>query len=267
MRLLVTNIQRFSLHDGPGIRTTVFLKGCTLHCPWCCNPENIAPFKQYYYRKKNCITKDGKCAYGACPFAKTADVKTALSQVTEQIQRQCKSGAIGEYGKWYEPEELVREVMRDAPFWGESGGVTFSGGEPLMQMDALEPALAMLKSRGVDLCAETALYVPAGAAAKATACFDELFVDVKLLDKERARSVLGGDLELYLNNLHTVLQSGIPVCLRHPQIKGYTDDPETAREIGQLLAKYPQCKYQVLEEHYLGEEKLASLGGASSSGK
>ncbi len=260
MKLLVTNIQRFSLHDGPGIRTTVFLKGCTLHCPWCCNPENIQPRKQYYYQKKKCIAANGSCAYGDCPFAISTDVKTGLSRLTRQQFLQCKSGALGEYGEWYEPAELVKEVMRDAPFWGDDGGVTFSGGEPLMQMDALEPALALLKRCGVNLCAETALYVPTSAVLKAMKYFDKLFVDVKLLDKNRARSVLGGDLELYLENLHTVLESGVSVSLRHPLIKGYTDDIATERAIHELLTHYPSCEYQILSEHHLGDEKRLSVG-------
>lgn len=261
MRLLVTNIQRFCLHDGPGIRTTVFLKGCTLHCPWCCNPENIAAQPQYYFQAKKCIAQSGRCPYGACPFAGSgSSVKEALAQLTQQQQQQCKSGALGIYGRGYTAQELYAELMKDAPFWGREGGVTFSGGEPLMQMEALESVLAALKQNGVDLCAETALYVPLEAVKAAVRYFDQLYVDVKLLDAERVRSVLGGDLELYLRNLDILAASGRTVCLRHPQIKGYTDDAETENAIGKLLKKYPAFEYQILEEHHLGDEKYISLG-------
>lgn len=260
MKLLVTNIQRFSLHDGPGIRTTVFMKGCTLHCPWCCNPENISPHKQYYFQEKKCIAKAGSCAYGRCPFVYVRDVRKCLSQLTEKEFRQCKSGAIGEYGRWYGAEELTVELMSDAPFWGRTGGVTFSGGEPLLQMSALEEVAGCLKKKGINLCVETSLYVPMEFVEKAVCLFDELYIDIKLLDRKRVKQILGGDIELYLQNLNIVFRSGLPVCLRHPQIRGYTDDPETESLIQSLLDKYPSFSYQVLEEHHLGDEKNRTLG-------
>lgn len=260
MRLLVTNIQRFCLHDGPGIRTTVFLKGCTLHCPWCCNPENIAAQPQYYFQAKKCIAQNGRCPYGSCPFAGGGSVQENLAHLTQQQQRQCKSGALGIYGRWYTAEELYAGLMKDKPFWGREGGVTFSGGEPLLQMEALESVLAVLKQEGVDLCAETALYVPPGAVKTAVRYFDELYVDIKLLDAERVRSVLGGNLELYQRNLDLLAANGRNVCLRHPQIKGYTDDPATQAAIQSLRQRYPQFQYQVLEEHHLGDEKRKTLG-------
>ncbi len=260
MRLLVTNIQRFSLHDGPGIRTTVFLKGCTLHCPWCCNPENIIPQKQFFFRKEKCIAKDGFCKYGDCPFAFGRKVGESLSRLTEQNLLQCRSGALGEYGKWYEAVELKKKLISDKRFWGDTGGVTFSGGEPLCQMDALEEVLVALKKDGVNLCAETALFVSTETVEKAVCLFDEFYVDVKLLDDKRVRKILGGDLALYLKNLDIICHSGRHVYLRHPQIKGYTDDLETERAIQKLLIKYPEFQYQVLEEHHLGDEKYKTLG-------
>lgn len=260
MNLLVTNIQRFSLHDGPGIRTTVFLKGCTLHCPWCCNPENISSLKQYYFQEKKCIAKDGSCAYGRCPFAYVRDVRKCLSQLTEKEFRQCKSGAIGEYGRWYKAGELVEELMRDVEFWQQNGGVTFSGGEPLLQMDALKDVLIELKQSGINLCVETSLFVPSEVVYEAVDYFDEWYVDIKLLDKERVRGVLGGNLDLYLKNLGIVFQKRRgPICLRHPQIKGYTNDLATENAIQKIIEKIPNCEYQVLKEHHLGDEKRKTL--------
>lgn len=260
MKLLVTNIQHFCLHDGPGIRTTVFLKGCSLHCPWCCNPENISFKPQFYYQKSKCIADKGKCPYGICVFTDKVATEEKLQNLSLEEANYCKSGAIGQHGQWYDPEELYSELLQDEAFWDENGGITFSGGEALMQIDALEPVLEMLKKKGINLCIETALYVPEKAVRVAMEYFDRFYVDVKLLDRVRCKKILGGDLNLYLKNLQIIAESEIPVCLRHPQIKGYTDDQRTATEIDELRKRYPNMLFELLQEHYLGDEKYITLG-------
>ena len=262
MKLLVTNIQRFSLHDGPGIRTTVFLKGCSLHCPWCCNPENLSFQPQFFYRKKQCVAINGKCPYGECVLADQLVTPEKLDTLTEEDKNRCKSGAIGIYGRWYTEDELYSELMKDEPFWGKDGGITFSGGESLLQWDALAGLLDRLKKNGTHLCVETSLFIPHEIVLKALALIDHWIVDVKLLDEERVRRVLGGDEKLYLQNFEAVVGSGRTVWVRHPRIKGYTDDKETESAIQMLLQQYPNLEYQALEEHHLGSEKYASLGAA-----
>lgn len=260
MKLLVTNIQRFSLHDGPGIRTTVFLKGCSLRCPWCCNPENLSFRPQFFYRKKQCIATNGRCGYGECTLVDQTATREKLEALTDVNRERCLSGAIGIYGQWYTEDTLYAELIKDATFWGKEGGITFSGGESLLQWDALESLAERLKQNGTHLCVETSLFIPHEIVLKALALIDHWIVDVKLLDEERVKLVLGGDLKLYLNNLDTVAKSGRTVWLRHPQIKGYTDDVETQNAIQMLLRSYSNFTYQVLEEHHLGDEKYASLG-------
>ena len=260
MKLLVTNIQRFCLHDGPGIRTTVFLKGCSLHCPWCCNPENISYQPQFYCQKRKCIADNGVCPYGTCTFADQVVTPQKLMSLTSEDVERCKSGAIGIYGKWYTEGELYTELMKDAMFWGKEGGVTFSGGESLLQWDALRGLLERLKSSGTHLCVETSLFIPCEIVLKALELIDHWIVDIKLLDEERTKQVLGGDVTLYFRNLDAVAHSGRTVWLRHPRIKGYTDDKKTENAIQMLLQKYPSFVYQVLEGHHLGDEKYASLG-------
>ena len=260
MKLLVTNIQRFSLHDGPGIRTTVFLKGCSLHCPWCCNPENLSFQPQFFYRKKQCVAINGKCPYGECVLADQLVTPEKLDTLTEEDKNRCKSGAIGIYGQWYTEDELHDELMKDAPFWGKEGGITFSGGESLLQWDALEGLAERLKQNRTHLCVETSLFLPHETVLKALALIDHWIVDVKLLDSERVREILGGDEGLYYRNLEAVARSDRTVWLRHPQIKGYTDDVETENAIQALLKRYQGFAYQVLEEHHLGDEKCITLG-------
>ena len=172
----------------------------------------------------------------------------------------CKSGAIGIYGQWYSEDELYAELMKDSLFWGKEGGITFSGGESLLQWDALEELLDRLKKAGKHLCVETSLFIPHEIVMKALELIDHWIIDVKLLDEERVRRILGGDISLYLRNLDAVAKSGRTVWLRHPKIKGYTDDAETESAIQSLLRQYPSVIYQVLEEHHLGEEKYISLG-------
>lgn len=232
-RALVTNIQRFSLHDGPGIRTTVFLKGCSLRCPWCSNPENINPYPEQY-------SKDGR--------------KSA-------------------YGKYFSCDELYERVMRDRVFYdqlektpeiGEQrGGVTFSGGEPLLQFDAIEPLLMRLKSENVHICVESCLFVPPGALETAIKYVDVFYVDVKIIDKERCRETLGGDIGQYLDNMERLSHAEKPVIIRYPVIGGFTDDGQNVEGVIELLGKYKPAKVELLKEHNLGKGKYDSLGRSS----
>ena len=184
MSILITNIQRFSLHDGPGIRTTVFLKGCSLHCPWCSNPENI------------------------------------FSEMQDYI----KDGIQGTYGRYYEPEDLVHECLKDKNFykgvindptlWNITssadieklpGGVTFSGGEALLQAEALVPVTQALSRNNIHIAIETSLFAPASNLYFAVNHIDFFYVDMKILDSYRCKEVEHGNLELYLSNLHKLL--------------------------------------------------------------
>lgn len=225
--VFITNIQRFSLHDGPGIRTTVFCKGCSLHCPWCSNPENISASPEPY-------RKDGKD---------------------------------GIYGKRISSEALFEELMRDRLFYGQidanmglPGGVTFSGGEPLLQFDRLEPLLYRLRAEGIHICVETCLFVPMDKLEIAIENVDLFYIDIKLLDPENCKGILGGDLERYLTNLDRVFSAKKPVIFRVPVIGGYTDDKDNIANVVKLINRYLPLKVELLKEHNLGESKYESLG-------
>lgn len=225
--VLITNIQRFSLHDGPGIRTTVFCKGCSLHCPWCSNPENIAPSPEPY-------RKDGKD---------------------------------GVYGKWISNEVLFEKLARDRMFYGQidtnmglPGGVTFSGGEPLLQFERLGPLLQRLRAEGMHLCAETCLFVPMDKLEIAIENVDLFYIDIKLLDPESCKQILGGNLEQYLTNLDRVFSAKKSVVFRIPVIGGYTDGEDNIANAVKLINRYPPLKVEILKEHNLGESKYKSLG-------
>lgn len=218
--VLVTNIQRFSLHDGPGIRTTVFLKGCSLRCPWCANPENLR----------------------MCP------------------EPYIKDGVSGEYGRYVNCEELYGELVKDRMFYVEGGGVTFSGGEALLQIDRLEPLLIRLKEERIHMCVETALFVSEEQMALALKYIDMFYVDIKLLDAAACRRVLHGDLKCYERNLRSLFSSDIPVVFRIPIIGGYTDGIENLDRVERLLKQFRPLKVELLKEHNLGAKKYETLG-------
>lgn len=259
MKILITSIQRFCLHDGPGIRTTVFLKGCNLHCPWCCNPENINMYSQYYYKKEKCIAENGVCKYGICPFSDLKVTRKKLLKITNDEYTQCRSGALGIYGKYYDDKELLAELYKDWEFWAH-GGVTFSGGEPLLQFYKLQPVLEKLHKDKVSICIETALCVDESIIEKAIFYIDIFFVDIKIADVQRMKRVVGGDFDLLLKNLVLLGNSNAHVIIRHPMIKNYTDDEENIIRIKEILQKFPKFEYQELTEHHLGDDKYRSLG-------
>ncbi len=210
--IFLTNIQRFSLHDGPGIRTTVFLKGCPLHCPWCSNPENV----------------------------------------------------YGNDGKYYSPEKLLREILRDRIFYDGDirGGVTFSGGEPLLQIGVLVPLLEALKSENVHIAVETCLYVPRKNLDTAMKYIDLFHVDMKIMNAEGAFKILGGDYGVYLTNLDALMKARNDVIMRIPVIGGYTDSEENMNAVKKILAEYSGSiqRADLIKGHNLGAGKYRKLG-------
>lgn len=217
MSVRVTNIQRMCFDDGPGIRTTVFMKGCSIHCPWCSNPENIS------------------------------------------FEKQTTFGGI-EYGIDYEPQELVRILEKDKEFWDYDGGVTFSGGEVLMQAFQLEEVWALLKKDDVHLAVETALFVPAQAVEIAMRYIDLFYVDVKLLDRELCLSVLGGDLNSYYNNVKMLVSQGKDIYFRVPCFREYVMQEHHMKELLQFFRDYKQYPIELFPLHDLGRKKYESLG-------
>ena len=178
MKVIVSNIQRFSLHDGPGIRTTVFFKGCNLKCHWCSNPENMNFEIEKY--------KDGN---------------------EEKF-----------YGYEIELEDLEKEILKDKAFYETGGGVTFSGGEPLLQFDKIEPLLEKLKKENINICIETALSVREELVDIAIKYVDEFIIDIKILDKDNVNKI-NGNIELYESNIKKIFESGKKVIFRIPLAK------------------------------------------------
>lgn len=219
-KLRVTNIQRFCVHDGPGIRTTVFLKGCSLHCPWCANPETIRYEIQPYYNDKGQI--------------------------------------IGEYGYDISLKDLERELLKDRAYYEDGGGITFSGGEPLLHIGEYLPLLKQLKQEKINLAVETSLFVPSEAVRLAVNYFDIFYVDMKILEPEKCKSVLGGKAEIYCSNLNFVCSSTDNVFVRIPCCS-FTASEENLDLIVKEIKMNQINKVEVFNLHGLAEEKYKKL--------
>lgn len=219
--LKITNIQRMCMHDGPGIRTTVFFKGCNLNCPWCCNPENI-------------------------------------SYETEEYTE--NDGSRGVYGKEYSADGLLEEILRDEEFFKYTGGgVTFSGGEALLQLWRSPVLLKELKGRNIHISVETALQIPGILLEEVLDYIDYFIVDIKILDSSLCRQVLGGNMELYNENLNLLNRKGKRVLFRIPCNKEYTATEGNLSLIVQLLSEYPDYDVEIFKVHNLGRPKYESL--------
>ena len=207
MKARITDIQHFSLHDGSGIRTTVFLKGCSIRCPWCANPE--------------CIS--------------------------QKIQ--------GEFGYDISLDELEKEILKDEPYYKTGGGVTFSGGEPLLQIKCLEPLLKSLKLKNINICFETALFVPKEFLNIAKIYADEFIVDIKMLDAENTKNILKGDINQYLDNLKVLNLEKTTFRIPVTEYSLYDEDL-----ILQLLNQHKPKKLEIFKLHNLAKRKYALLG-------
>ncbi len=239
---IVTNIQRCSTEDGPGIRTTVFLKGCSLSCLWCHNIETINPEKQIVWHAVKCIA-DQACIK-ACP-----EDALELTPDGMQIDRQkcilcgtcedvCPTGAIEIMGTEWEVNALAEELQRDRVFFQTSnGGVTISGGEPLAQAAFTEELARLLSGDGVHVALDTTGYAREHIWRNIIRYVDLILFDLKLMDENKHRAYTGVGLKTIHRNAKILGEYDIPVWVRTPIIPGHTDDEDNIRSIAQFIKK------------------------------
>lgn len=264
----VFNIQKFSLNDGPGIRTVVFLKGCPLRCAWCANPESQHRTPQLEWKESACMGCEACLA--AAPDAKTAehagkrhvDVRT-LHGDSEQAQAAvaaCPARALTCTGEAKTVDEVLRVCLQDKPFYEDSGGgVTLSGGEALTWPDFCEELLGRLHEEGVDTCIETEGHVAAEVFRRIAPLLDHLLVDLKQVDPDKIRIHTGGDANLMLGNLHWAIAHHPDVLPRTPVIPGFNDTPDDARAMARWLREAGASRVQLLPFHSFGESKYVLL--------
>ncbi len=264
------HIQRYSIHDGPGIRTTVFLQGCPLSCPWCHNPESRPPEPQVRVIEARCI-RCGECAE-ACPVVRsmgsdrprTLPLRLPPGRCTAcgRCVDACPSQARLPTGRPIEVSELIAGVERDLPFYEESGGgVTFSGGEPLLQPAFLLECLIACRARGIPTAVDTSGYAPREAILDVAAQTDLFLFDLKVLDAERHRSWTGVPVEAIIGNLRALDEKGVAVWLRVPVVPGWNDRPGDLEAIGGLAAGLRGIRrIHLLPYHRMAAEKYRSIG-------
>lgn len=256
----ISNIEKFATHDGPGIRTTVFLKGCFLHCPWCANPETwkIEPVLMHDDRKcVECKTCMHVCAQQAISFPFQWDMDACV--YCKKCEEYCLQDAISFAGKDMEIEDVVYEVLKDKEYYEQSnGGVTISGGEPFLQFDVFLELIKQCKNKGLHVAVETTGNYSLDTLKKALPYVDLFLMDLKHLDAQKLKDITGGNLELILNNFKYLAQHcPNKVIVRMPVIPRFNDD--ICGDVIRLCANLKLSEVNLLPFHTMGKSKWNQL--------
>lgn len=264
---LLFDIKRYAIHDGPGIRTTLFLKGCPLRCIWCHNPESWSPLPQRLYKQQRCI--GCRSCVDACP-------QGALELTPEGIRptgktctlcgtcaRECPSSALEISGRAWPMEELMAEVEKERGMMERSGGgVTLCGGEPLMHPAYVLELLQELGRRGFHRAVDTSLYAASDVVRSVAANSELLLVDLKLMDSARHEQYTGVPNGIILQNIRLVADLGVPYYIRIPLIEGINADKADLEASAGFLASLPHkpAEVDMLPYHDIGKGKHERLG-------
>lgn len=256
----VSNIEKFATHDGPGIRTTVFLKGCPLHCPWCANPEtwSMEPVLMHDERKcVGCKTCMHVCRQQAISFPFQWDMTKCM--YCKKCEEYCLQDAISFAGKDMEIEDVVYEVLKDKEYYDQSnGGVTISGGEPFMQFDAFLELIKQCKANGLHVAVETTGNYSLDALKEALPYVDLFLMDLKHLDAQKLKEVTGGNLDLILNNFTYLAKNcSEKVIVRMPVIPRFNDD--ICEDVIKFCASLKLSEVNLLPFHTMGKSKWNQL--------
>lgn len=239
---IISGIKRMEIHDGDGLRTTVFFKGCPLRCLWCHNPESIDPRPQTAFFSEKCI------GCGIC-----------LGYRTEAAAETCPTGAIKMYGREYSVDQLCFEVLKDRVFFEDGGGVTLSGGECLMQAEFALSVAKNLKSEGISVYVDTCGYAPRKAIEDMIPYTDKFLYDIKAIDPQVHKSCTGHENRIILENLEYLVERGAKVEIRYPLIVGYNDAECDA--IGAYLSRIGGIeRVKVLRYHPFASSRYDALG-------
>lgn len=252
--LIVNSIQKSCFHDGPGIRTTIFLHSCLLRCPWCSNPESS--FNEHkYIVNSNCRLLNDECFYKV-----KCNGHNSSNTVLENNFDICPVMAIEKLFDFYTLDNLYQVIMQDKFLYSDDGGVTFSGGEPLIQGKTLGKLLKMLKKEKINVAVETSLFVDKNILLSVTDNIDLFIVDLKVLDSKKCLNYLHGDLDVYLNNIEELFNQDKSVIFRIPLISPYVTDEDNLLLIYDFLKRFKPLKVEIFKGHNLAKEKYLKLG-------
>lgn len=263
---IIFDIQKFCLHDGPGIRTTVFLKGCNIRCLWCHNPESFKQTPELSYNGENCVVCM-RCA-SVCPkHAHTFDntghhIDRSLCTACGACVKECLFDALKIWGRESSAEAVLSEIVKDRPYFTQSGGgITISGGEPTMQYDFLIELLIAAKKQNLHVCLETNGILAPVLFQKLTDYVDLFLLDYKATGMELHKKLTGTDNHLMLENLAYLEKIQHPLILRCPIIPGYNDTEEHFSAINHLRETYSCIQScEIMPYHSLGRGKWEQLG-------
>lgn len=263
---MIFDIKKYAIHDGPGIRTTVFFKGCPLHCWWCQNPEGQDPKPELLYKKSRCIDC-GECAKN-CPQEAISLVAPHVSinredcVLCDNCSRVCQSDALSIAGRQMSVKEILEEIEKDMTFFNESGGgVTFSGGEPLLQHDFLNALLVECKERDIHTIVQTCGFAPYEIVDRVRDKVDLFLYDIKIMDDRKHRKYTDASNGQILENLKKLAENGSSIVISFPIIPSINDDDKNVTRIAQFIQPLPNIKHvNLLPYHRAGIEKYKNLG-------
>jgi len=262
----VFNIERFAIRDGPGIRTTVFLKGCPLKCLWCANPESMSAAPQLFYLENLC-TRCYRCVE-ACPNKATTKARDgaikidrSLCQACGKCVEACPNKAREISGKLMTVEEVLEEVKKDALFYQNSGGgVTFSGGEPTHQPEFLWHLLKGSQESGIHTALDTSGFVKPEILKRVLEHTNLVLYDIKHMDPAKHKELTGVDNRLILENAKMIASMGKPMIIRVPLIPGNNDSKENIKALAEFMLSLGLKRVDLLPYHSLGKIKYYRLG-------
>jgi pyruvate formate lyase activating enzyme len=263
---IIFDIKRYAIHDGPGIRTTVFLKGCPLQCQWCQNPEGIESMPEILLRSKRCAEDCDACV-PACPQGAISKNGTSVEFDTERCDfcRKCEEACVYDalevVGREVTVNDALEEIERDLVFFEESGGgITFSGGEPLMQIDFVEALLTEIKQKNIHTTLDTSGYVAFADLERISGQVDLFLYDLKVMDDERHKEYTGVSNTIILENLRKLSKKETPVNVRIPLISGINDNEQSVESLAEYLKTLKNIKHiNLLPYHRGGCEKYKNL--------
>lgn len=259
---IVTDIKKFATHDGPGIRTTVFIKGCFLRCKWCANPETQEPYPQLYFIPRKC-SNCGRCVEMCSEQAISMDAKNKVDRRKCSLCMKCvdicPESAFKKIGTEVSLEEVVLEIEKDLPFYGADGGLTISGGEPLYQPDFTLALLKDIHQKGISTVLDTSGYAGSEILEEVVKYCDLVLLDLKHMDPAKHQEGTGVSNELILNNA-VLIAKKCNLRISLPLIPGYNDSEANLRETAKFARSIGVEFIDIIPLHGLGASKYEYLG-------
>jgi pyruvate formate lyase activating enzyme len=266
MKALVFDIKHFSVHDGPGIRTTIFFKGCPLRCVWCQNPEGLEVSQKVLHQKSLCEH------YHECLRTAPDNIKLINNEIEivnqnfdnwDKVVNNCPTNAIRYDSKYYSVDELMEIISKDIPFYRKNGGITISGGEPLQQYEFLIQLLKRCKEKNINTCIETSGFIDEERFIQLLKYLDNIYMDFKIFDPQQHLSYTGVYNKQIKKNLNILLNSSLreKAVIRTPLIPTITDTNENIKNIASYLYSiYPETNFELLNFNPLSFPKYQLTG-------